>query len=59
MTSLKYLDEEYLGDGCYVSHDGFAIRLRAPRPEGGDHVIYLEPDMLYALVEYLKAWGLT
>lgn len=28
--------EVYLGDGLYASHDGYQIKLRAPR-EGGDH----------------------
>ena len=35
--------EEYLGDGLYVSFDGWGIRLRAPR-ENGDHFIVLDPD---------------
>ena len=31
--------EVYLGDGVYVSYDGWQFRLRAPR-EGGNHDIY-------------------
>jgi hypothetical protein len=34
--------ERYLGDGLYVSFDGFGFKLRAPR-EGADHWVYLEP----------------
>jgi hypothetical protein len=50
--TLPRQDEEtYLGDGLYVSFDGFSIRLRAPR-EGGDHWVGLEPD-IYAT---LRAW---
>jgi hypothetical protein len=45
--------EEYLGDGLYVSFDGFMITLRAPR-ERGDHWIGLEPNVFAALVEYQK-----
>jgi hypothetical protein len=45
--------EEYLGDGVYVSFDGFAITLRAPR-EFGDHYVVLEPRELDALVAYAK-----
>lgn len=43
--------EEYLGDGLYVSFDGWHIRLRAPR-EGGDHWVALEPSVYAALVDY-------
>jgi hypothetical protein len=38
------MDEEYLGDGLYVSFDGFGFTLRAPR-ETEDHWVYLEPNM--------------
>ena len=35
MSDLPELDEEtYLGDGLYVSFDGWYIRLRAPRENG-------------------------
>ena len=47
------MTEEYLGDGVYVSFDGFAITLRAPR-EHGDHFIVLEPRELKALIDYAK-----
>lgn len=47
------MTEEYLGDGVYVSYDGFAILLRAPR-EHRDHFIVLEPRELKALVDYAK-----
>lgn len=45
--------EEYLGDGLYVSFDGFAFWLRAPR-ENGDHMVALEPRELRAFLEYVK-----
>ena len=47
--------EEYLGDGLYVSFDGFQILLRAPRPEG-DHYIALEPVVYVALRDYIKTY---
>lgn len=49
-------EETYLGDGLYASFDGFQICLRAPRT-GGDHVVYLEPEIYANLVEYArKVW---
>jgi hypothetical protein len=33
--------EEYLGDGLYVSFDGWHFELRAPR-DNGNHTVYLE-----------------
>ena len=38
-------DEEYLGDGLYVSFDGFMFTLRAPRHDC-DHWVGLEPQVL-------------
>lgn len=46
-------EEYYLGDGVYVSFDGFAVTLRAPR-EHGDHFIVLEPRELQSLVDYVR-----
>lgn len=50
-------DEEFIGDGVYVSFNGWQIRLRAPR-EHGDHVVFIEPRMWANLVEYAqKVWN--
>jgi hypothetical protein len=46
------IEEEYLGDGLYVSHDGRMVKLRAPR-ESGDHWVGLEPQTLNALMRWL------
>jgi hypothetical protein len=46
--------ETYLGDGLYVSHDGYQVKLRAPR-DGGDHEVYLEPSTLQAFIEFIDA----
>jgi len=44
--------EEYLGDGLYVSFDGFMVTLRAPR-ENGDHWVGMEPDVLESFERYV------
>jgi hypothetical protein len=50
------MKETYLGDGLYVSSDGWWIRLRASRADG-DHEIFIEPLMWAPLVEYArKVW---
>jgi hypothetical protein len=46
--------EEYLGDGLYVSFDGFAFTLRAPR-EHGDHYVVLEPLMIEEFNRFVRA----
>lgn len=51
-------NEEYLGDGLYVSFDGFSLWLRAPR-EHGDHVVALEPWMFASFVNYARRHGFT
>jgi hypothetical protein len=47
------MTEEYLGDGLYVSFDGFAFTLRAPR-EHGDHYVVLEPFMIDNFNEFVR-----
>lgn len=54
MPDLPATDAEtYLGDGLYASFDGFAITLRAPRPEG-DHYVGLEPAVYLALLDWVR-----
>jgi hypothetical protein len=48
--------ELYLGDGAYVSFDGFGFKLRAPR-EHGDHYVVLEPWMLSLFIEFAESCG--
>lgn len=45
-------NETYLGDGLYVSFDGYILTLRAPR-EHGDHWVGLEPQVFKALLDYV------
>jgi hypothetical protein len=49
--------ETYIGDGLYVSHDGFQVCLRAPRP-AGDHEVYLEPSTLIEFARWCYANGI-
>ena len=44
--------ETYLGDGLYVSFDGYHVWLRAPRT-GEDHRIALEPMVYQTLLGWL------
>jgi hypothetical protein len=46
--------ETYLGDGLYVSFDGYLITLRAPRLNG-DHWVGLEPPVYQALLRYVES----
>lgn len=46
-------NETYLGDGLYVSFDGWQVCLRAPRIDG-DHVVFLEPAVLTAFLTYIQ-----
>jgi hypothetical protein len=45
-------NEMYLGDGLYVSFDGYQFKLRAPRHPGEDHIVYLEPSIYHAFVAF-------
>ena len=50
--------ETYLGDGLYVSFDGWQLTLRAPRA-AGDHYVCLEPVVWEALLEYVETLRLA
>jgi len=45
--------ETYLGDGLFVSFDGYHFCLRAQR-DNGWHEIYLEPSVLESFNDYVK-----
>jgi hypothetical protein len=56
MPDLPELDAEtYLGDGLYVSFDGWHINLRAPR-DGGDHFVGLEQPVYRALMRWVASY---
>jgi len=44
--------ETYIGDGIYVSFDGWHVWLRTPR-EGGDHRIAMEPEVWRSLHDWI------
>lgn len=46
--------ETYLGDGLYVSFDGWYFILRAPRADG-DHWVGLEPPVYKAFVKFAES----
>ena len=46
--------ESYLGDGLYVSFDGFQFKLRAPHGMGPDMEVYLEEPVLRNFLGYAK-----
>lgn len=50
------MDEEYIGDGVYVSHDGYQIWLAANDPT--HKCVALEPAVLLALIEYACRIGI-
>jgi hypothetical protein len=45
--------DKYLGDGVYVSYDGYQLWLAANHPD--NKVVALEPQVYHALVNYV-AW---
>lgn len=47
------MEEEHIGDGLYVSFNGFMFKLRAPRPDG-DHEVFLEPSVLINFENYIN-----
>jgi hypothetical protein len=53
MSTEKHSRERYLGDGVYLSFDGWQICLRAPR-NGGDHLVFIEPSMWKRLDAYAR-----
>ena len=48
---LKYSQQHYLGDGVYVTFDGYNIWLSTPRDDI-THTIALEPSVFDSLIEY-------
>lgn len=46
---------DYLGDGVYAVHDGFGIWLTAENGLAATDAIYLEPEVLAALVRFAAA----
>ena len=50
-------EEVYLGDGLYARVEGSMIRLRAPRDDDTDSIVYLELEVYAALREFARKVG--
>ena len=48
-------NKEYIGDGVYVSTDGYMIELTTENGVEVDNTIVLEPSVFSALIAYAKA----
>ena len=46
--------ESYLGDGCYVSFDGYQIALKANSSEYPTDIVYIEPQVWENLVKFVE-----
>ena len=46
--------DQYLGDGLYVSFDGYQVRLYASNGMETTNEVYLDPHVLDAFTSYLK-----
>lgn len=46
--------ESYLGDGCYVSFDGYQLALKANSSEYPTDVVYLAPQVWENLVKFVE-----
>lgn len=51
MSELK--DKIYVGDGVYLSNDGYHLVLTTEDAYGASNTIYLEPEMLKTIQNYL------
>ena len=47
------MQKEYLGDAVYVEHDGYALVLTTEDGISTTNTIYLEPEVLKALMDYV------
>lgn len=52
-------DKTYLGDGCYVSFDGFSLWLTTEDGISVQNTVCLEPQVYRALLRYATECGVT
>jgi hypothetical protein len=45
-------NKKYIGDGCYAEWDGFGINLTTENGRDVTNRIYLEPEVLQALIAF-------
>lgn len=55
VTAVSDATKTYLGDGLYASHDGFQVKLTAENGVTATNTVYLEPEVVLALVKFLRA----
>ncbi len=48
------MSARYLGDSVYVDFDGYQVELTTNNGEGPTNIIYLEPHVYVALLEYVE-----
>lgn len=53
-------DQDYLGDGVYVAHDGYQLWIRANDADWGRPTVEvaLEPNVVLRLIDYAMRVGL-
>lgn len=52
-----YKKQDYIGDGVYTEFDGHGIMLKANDHLDPTDTIYLEPEVLIALIRFAKRMG--
>lgn len=52
---METLPEMYIGNGIYVSYDGYQLRLRTPGFSRRDNELFLEPRVWKILVDYAQS----
>lgn len=54
-----YEKQDYIGDGVYVEYDCGGIMLKANDHLDPTDTIYLEPEVLEALIRFAKRMGMV
>lgn len=49
-------DSIHLGDGAYATFKGFEVEIWCER-ENGKHCVYLEPEAVQNLIDFLRSKG--
>lgn len=56
---MKIGDSRYLGDGVYCTADPsgmLALRTGSHRPEEADNTVWIEPQVVDALLKFIEDW---
>lgn len=54
LIKMKINEQKYLGDGLYVSFDGYQFALSAENGIVATDTVFLEPDVLKAFIKFTK-----